>query len=107
MFGHLLPKRNFWNFLFCFVFIKGKQPVALTFFDILVKFIGLITGIIYFQTSIDQDGVYNLYGACFFLCTTATFANIGAVSFVSIIIILSKRYKVIKEFLSLLFLLTL
>ncbi|XP_078376593.1 protein white-like [Oculina patagonica] len=44
-------------------------------------FVGLITGVIYFQTSIDQDGVYNLYGACFFLCTTATFANIGAVTF--------------------------
>ena len=41
-------------------------------------------GIVYFQTKVDQDGVYNIYGVCFFMITTCTFANIGAVTFVSV-----------------------
>lgn len=43
-------------------------------------------GVVYFQTKIDQDGVYNIYGVCFFMITTCTFANIGAVTFVSVTI---------------------
>ncbi|XP_020625255.1 protein white-like [Orbicella faveolata] len=43
--------------------------------------IGLIMGVVYFQTKVDQDGVYNIYGVCFFMITTCTFANIGAVTF--------------------------
>ena len=41
-------------------------------------------GVVYFQTKVDQDGVYNIYGVCFFMVTTCTFANIGAVTFVSV-----------------------
>ncbi|RMX61223.1 hypothetical protein pdam_00023788 [Pocillopora damicornis] len=44
-------------------------------------FIGLVTGIIFFQTTIDQDGIENIYGAFFFLVTSVSFSNISAVTF--------------------------
>ncbi|KAJ7318624.1 ATPase [Desmophyllum pertusum] len=44
-------------------------------------FIGILIGIIFFQTSINQDGVRNIYGVLFFLVTSTTFTNIVAVAF--------------------------
>lgn len=51
---------------------------------IFLQFIGILIGIIFFQTSINQDGVRNIYGVLFFLVTSTTFTNIVAVAFVSI-----------------------
>lgn len=45
------------------------------------KFIGLVTGIIFFQTTIDQDGVQNIYGAFFYIVTSVSFSNVAAVTF--------------------------
>ncbi|KAL9966625.1 hypothetical protein ACROYT_G024728 [Oculina patagonica] len=44
-------------------------------------FIGLIAGIIYFQTDINQAGITNVSGAVFFLLTSVTFNNIASVIF--------------------------
>ena len=48
-----------------------------------LKFIGLLAGIIYFQTEISQAGILNVSGAIFFLLTSVTFNNISSVIFVS------------------------
>jgi len=44
-------------------------------------FVGLIAGIIYFQTKINQAGINNVSGAIFFLLTSITFNNISSVIF--------------------------
>ena len=49
-----------------------------------LQFIGLITGIIYFQTKINQAGITNISGAFFFFLGSITFDNIGSVVFVSV-----------------------
>ena len=48
-----------------------------------LKFVGLLAGIIYFQTEISQAGILNVSGAIFFLLTSVTFNNISSVIFVS------------------------
>lgn len=52
--------------------------------DIFLQFVGLIAGIIYFQTDINQSGITNVSGAIFFLLTSVTFNNVASVIFVSI-----------------------
>ena len=49
-----------------------------------LQFVGLLTGIIYFQTKINQAGVTNISGAFFFFLGSITFDNIGSVVFVSV-----------------------
>lgn len=44
-------------------------------------FVGLIAGIIYFQTKVDQAGIQNISGAIFFLITSVTFNNVASVIF--------------------------
>nr|XP_058944927.1 protein white-like [Pocillopora verrucosa] len=44
-------------------------------------FVGLLAGIIYFQTKINQSGIINIAGAIFFLITSTTFNNMGSVIF--------------------------
>ena len=54
-----------------------------TVLHISLKFVGLLAGIIYFDTEINQAGISNLSGAIFFLLTSITFNNISSVIFVS------------------------
>ncbi|XP_032239520.1 protein white isoform X2 [Nematostella vectensis] len=44
--------------------------------------VGLIAGLIYFQTVVDTTGVQNIAGALFFLITSTSFSNLAAVTFV-------------------------
>ena len=44
-------------------------------------------GNLFSQVKHNQDGVQNVYGALFFLVTTATFSNITSVQFVSMIVL--------------------
>ncbi|CAH3167368.1 unnamed protein product [Pocillopora meandrina] len=44
-------------------------------------FVGLLAGIIYFRTKINQSGIINIAGAIFFLITSTTFNNMGSVIF--------------------------
>ncbi|XP_068753100.1 protein white-like isoform X1 [Montipora capricornis] len=43
--------------------------------------LGLLSGIIYFQTKMNQGGIINLSGALYFLLTSISFNNLGAVVF--------------------------
>ena len=55
---------------------------ALTIITFL-KFLGFVVGICFFQVEYNQDGIQNVYGAFFFMLTTATFSNMASVQFVS------------------------
>lgn len=64
--------------------MRSFKAIILTALHISLKFVGLLAGIIYFDTKIDQAGVTNIAGVIFFLMTSITFNNISSVIFVSI-----------------------
>ena len=62
------------------------RVVLLILFIFHLQFVGLLAGIIYFQTKINQAGVTNISGAFFFFLASITFDNLGSVVFVSVFI---------------------
>ena len=66
-----------------FMFAFFLKELFLAFY-VFLKFLGLLSGIIYFQTKINQAGIINVSGAIFFFLTSISFNNIGSVIFVSV-----------------------
>ena len=68
-----------------------------------LKFLGLLSGIVFFQTEVNrQAGIINVSGAIFFFLTSVSFNNIGSVVFVSVCnsfsVIISSQARVGKRF---------